>query len=263
MKIVLFGMIIGIANIIPGVSGGTMAVILNIYDKIIASVSNLRSDFKNSLKFLAPLGVGVIMGIVIFANAVTYCIENFEIATKLAFTGLIWGSIPMIKQKAISFDVKNSGFLCFFVMLIIMIFMRFANLQENTNIITSLTVETFIVLFFASFISAGSMVIPGLSGSFVMLLLGTYSSVLASISSFNIPILIPVALGCAFGIVGCVKAIDMLFAKFPHQMYMAILGLMIGSIVVITPNYTQSLEFFIGILVCAFFARTSYLLSKK
>ncbi|MFI3114655.1 MAG: DUF368 domain-containing protein [Clostridia bacterium] len=263
MKNLLYGMIIGIANIIPGVSGGTMAVILNVYDKIISSVSNLKSDFKNSVKFLAPIGIGAVFGIVLFAKIVTFFLNTFETATMLAFSGLIFGSIPMIKNKALESKKSVSGYISFAIALIIMLVMSFSSVSESTTVITSLTVETFIVLFFASVISAGSMIIPGISGSFVMLLLGIYSSILSAVSTLNIPVLIPVGLGCLVGILAFIRLIDFLFKKYHNETYMAILGLMMGSIVTIIPSFIFNLEYFVGLILCVIFAKVSFAFSKK
>ncbi|MFI3228067.1 MAG: DUF368 domain-containing protein [Clostridia bacterium] len=263
MRTFFYGMIIGVANIIPGVSGGTMAVILNIYDKIISSISNLRTDFKNSLKFLIPLGLGSGIGILLFAKIIDFCLENFASATSLVFLGLILGSIPMINKKASEYNKTTSGYLCMAVAIIILGFMHFSNIDDSSTLITTLSAGSFAKLFFASFIAAGAMIIPGISGSFILLLLGIYSSILTAISNFNILILIPVGLGCGVGILVCAKIIDILFKKYPQQTYMGILGLMIGSMIIIVPQFTASFEFLIGCILCVVSAKIARDFSNK
>ena len=264
MKLVLYGMIIGIANIIPGVSGGTMAVILNVYDKIISSVSNFKSKFKDSVKFLAPIGLGALIGIVLFSKIIEYTLANYNVSTNMVFVGLIIGSVPMIFKSATKEKANFSHYLSFLVCLGIMLFMKFANPDDSAvEIITSLDLVSSIKLFLISIVSAGAMIIPGISGSFVMLLLGAYTTVLTAISDFNIIVLIPVGLGCLVGIVGCAKVIEKLFAKFESQTYFGILGFMIGSIFIILPNFSLNSEFVISVILLALSAFTAYIFSKK
>lgn len=263
IKLIIYGAIIGIANIIPGVSGGTMAVVLDVYDKLIQSVSNFRTDFKNSMKFLIPIGIGGAAGIVLFSKIIEYCLENFSVATNLVFVGLIIGSIPMILDKVQEGNIKVGEILVFIICLALMIYMGIANPDDSSTVITTLTVSSFLRIFCVCVISAGAMIIPGISGSFVMLLLGVYTTVLTAVSDFNIMILIPVALGCGVGILLCAKIIDLLFAKFPQQTYSGILGLMIGSLFVLFPAFTLNVEFGMGIILAVGSAVVAYMFSRK
>lgn len=263
IRLIIYGAIIGIANIIPGVSGGTMAVVLGVYDKLIQSVSNIRTDFKNSMKFLIHIGIGAGIGIVLFSKIIEYCLENFSVATNLVFIGLIIGSIPMIFGKVQEKGFNIGGLVAFVVCLGIMVYMGIANPNESNVVITTLTVGNFLKIFFVSVISAGAMIIPGISGSFVMLLLGIYTTVLTAVSDFNIMILIPVGLGCAVGILLCAKIIDILFAKFPQQTYSGILGLMVGSLFVLFPEFGIHVEFIVGIILAVVSAGVAYMFSKK
>ena len=97
---VLKGLVVGVANIIPGVSGGTMAVVMGIYDRLIGAVSDLRRDFKNSLLYLFPIGIGAVLGIVLFSHLIKFLLEGYPMPTNLFFLGLILGSIPMIFRRA-------------------------------------------------------------------------------------------------------------------------------------------------------------------
>ena len=264
IKQIVYGAVIGVANIIPGVSGGTMAVILNVYDKLIQSISNLKKDFIGSMKFLIPIGIGAGIGILLFAKLIEFTLANFNVATNLVFIGLIVGSIPMIYNKVQEEKVQIVPVLTFVVCLGIMIYMGVANPDDSAaQIITSLTVGSFIKLFAASFIAAGAMIIPGISGSFVLLLLGIYTSVLTAISNLNIMVLIPVALGCAVGILVCAKIIDKLFQHFPQETYSGILGLMVGSIFVIFPSFTFNVELCVGVVLAIVAAVTAIGFSKK
>lgn len=258
---ILFGALIGIANIIPGVSGGTMAVILGVYDKIISAVSNLKSDLKNSLKILIPIGVGALAGIIGFAKIIEILLENFPLATNLVFVGLILGSFKMIIEKSTPKGHNLSGFLALFAGVGIMLLIQSANVVEN-SVITQLDISSFIKLFLASIISAGAMIVPGLSGSFLLLLFGVYTTILTAVSSLNIMILIPVGLGCLVGILGFAKIIDKLFKICEGQTYMGILGLMIGSIGAIMPKPSIDIEFLLGVILAILVAIATSKLGK-
>ncbi len=288
LELAIFGMIIGIANIIPGVSGGTMAVILGVYDKLIASVSNIRTKFWESIKYLAPIGVGAVVGIVLFASIIEYTLEHFSMATNMVFVGLIVGSIPMIYKKATAKKVDIASILAFVVCFGFMLFMKLVTPEEDANsVITTLTVASFVQVFISSAISAGAMIIPGISGSFVMLLLGLYTTVLATISeistvlgifidtlkgepfaldallSSGIWLLIPIGLGCLVGILGCAKIIEKLFEKASCPTYFGILGFMLGSLLIIFPPIVIGVEFFVSVVLLVAAAATAYLFSKK
>ncbi len=264
MRQIIYGAIIGVANIIPGVSGGTMAVILKVYDQLIHSVSNIKSDFKNSMKFLIPIGIGAGLGILVFSKIIEFSLANFHIATNLVFVGLIIGSIPMIFEKAKESKLKIGSGISFGVCLVIMLYMAFTNPDDSgSQVITVLSVTSFIQIFAASFVAAGAMIIPGISGSFVMLLLGMYTTILTAISDFNIMILIPIGLGCGVGVLVCAKIIDKLFAKFPQQTYSGILGLMAGSIFAIFPGILLNIEFGVGVVLAILAGVVAYKFGKK
>lgn len=266
MKLVhiLYGAIIGIANIIPGVSGGTMAVILNVYDQIIEAVSSITKDIFKSIRILAPIGIGGVAGILLFSKIIEYCLNTIPTITNLAFVGLIIGSIPMIAKKIKGKKISTSIVISFLIAFGIMMAMLVLQPDDSTTtLITTVTPMNFAILFFASAIAAATMIIPGISGSFVMLLLGIYTSVLTAVSNFNIPVLIVVALGCMAGILACAKLIEKLFAKFPEQTYAGILGLMIGSIFIICPELSISLSTGIGIVFVPIMAYAAYFFSKE
>lgn len=264
IKLMIYGAIIGVANIIPGVSGGTMAVILNVYDKLIQSISNLKDDFIGSMKFLIPVGIGGGAGILAFSKLIEFSLERYAIATNLVFVGLIIGSVPMmlgkVKESKIRFDSIIIGLLA----LIVMVYMGVASPDDNAiEVINTLTVSSFVRLFITSIIAAGAMIIPGVSGSFILLLLGTYTTILTAVSNLNILVLIPVGLGCITGVLVCARMLDRLFTHFPSQTYSAILGLMLGSITVIMPLGVMGVEFVVGTILAIISAAIAYMFSKS
>ncbi len=243
---VLKGLIVGVANIIPGVSGGTMAVVIGIYDKLIAAVSNLKKDFKNSVIYLFPIGIGAVLGILLFSHLIKFLLQDYTMPTNIFFLGLILGSIPMIYHKAVKEKVKKSSILPFVVCFGIMILMTFLQgvSDEGNTLITTFSIGNAIRLVLSAALAAACMIMPGISGSMVMVLLGVYTSVLTAISSINLAVLIPVAVGVLIGLFGGAKGIDYCMKKYEQQTYFAILGLIAGSVlpIVLSAGYTPGFQ---------------------
>ncbi len=231
LYILVAGIIIGTVNIIPGVSGGTMAVILNLFDRIIEAISGLKQNFKENILFLFFLGAGALIGILAFTWLISWCLSNYSLATNFFFIGLILGSVPMILKRATADCFKPYQIIPCVIAFGVMIFTVF--FSPNTTgiaVITDLTLLNFIWLLLAAVLASACMIIPGISGSFVMLLLGTYPSVTAAIRDFNIPVLIPIFIGCVIGLVGGAKLIRFLLERYPQATYFTIFGLVLGSV---------------------------------
>lgn len=272
VKFVIFGAIVGVANIIPGVSGGTMAVILKIYDRLIETLS--LKNVKKNLPFIIPLGIGAAVGIVLFSKAIEFLLGNYPMATNFTFMGLILGSIPMIFQRARGEKMEAKGMVSFLVALVVMVVIALLKPAES-NAVLALTPLNLLILFGASAISTFAMILPGISGSFVMLVLGVYTTVLTSISGvFTWPIdgatwhcvgmLIPVGLGCIVGLIFGSKLVDVLSRKQPQATYFAILGLVVGSLLAVFPkdSLALTLELPIGLVLLAGAAFGAYKFSK-
>ena len=272
VKFVIFGAIVGVANIIPGVSGGTMAVILKIYDRLIETLS--LKNVKKNLPFIIPLGIGAAVGIVLFSKAIEFLLGNYPMATNFTFMGLILGSIPMIFQRARGEKMEAKGMVSFLVALVVMVVIALLKPAES-NAVLALTPLNLLILFGASAISTFAMILPGISGSFVMLVLGVYTTVLTSISGvFTWPIdgatwhcvgmLIPVGLGCIVGLIFGSKLVDVLIRKQPQATYFAILGLVVGSLLAVFPkdSLALTLELPIGLVLLAGAASGAYKFSK-
>ena len=250
MKFILYaiyGCIIGVANIIPGVSGGTMAVILNVYDKLIDSVIGIKKHVKESLTFLIPVAIGGGLGIFGFSKLLKYLLENFPMPTFFFFIGLILGTVPLIFKKIItSADGKKKfnayTLIPFAVFFGIMIALSFFNTENSSSTQIQLDFINWIYLFFVSALAAMCMIIPGVSGSMILMIFGFYSTVLGAVAdifknfSGSVMILIPAGLGIVVGLLGGVKLIDVCLKKFPQMTFAAILGLMLGSLLSIYNN---------------------------
>lgn len=229
----IYGAIIGIANIIPGVSGGTMAVILNIYDELISAVSNFTKAFKKSLMLLIPIGLGAGVGIILFSKLIGYLLETHPMPVNFFFMGLIIGSVPMIYKRATVKEFKVVSLIPFVIAMAIMVGMSFLSKDEAAvdTLITTITLGTAIKLIVCGAIAAACTILPGVSGSLILVVLGVYTSVLNAISTFNIPVLFFVGIGVLIGLLGGAKLIDICLRTNEQLTFFAILGLVVGSVV--------------------------------
>lgn len=274
-KLVIIGAIVGVANIIPGVSGGTMAVILKIYDRLIETLS--LKNIKKNLPFLIPFAIGAAVGVVLFSKAITFLLGRFPMATQFTFLGLVLGSIPMIFLRAKAEGMKAQGILSFFIALAVMVALTAAQwfAGDSGTVMMALNVPVFLYLFVASAVSAFAMILPGISGSFVMLILGAYTTVITAIKTFTtLPVsaanwqamllLVPVGLGCLTGLIFGSRLVDALLRKQPQATYFAILGLVAGSLLAIFPAQylAWNLELLIGLLLMIGAGTAAYLFSK-
>lgn len=292
IKLFAIGIILGVANVIPGVSGGTMAVVFGIYNRIIDLISFNIKKIISQWKFILPLGAGLVTGVLLFSKIITYLFNNFPIQTNWFFIGIILGSIPMLfthwinaRNQTFEEDTINSinsmdamssmqvtqstgllqltlpeqskkiplsSSICCIISLAIMILMViFKSEKPETQITPGFSLYNAIVMFVGLAIAAIAMIIPGISGSFIMLALGIYSTVIGAIDSFNIYLLIPGALGAIVGLLCGAKLVRILMTKIPSQTYGIIFGLIIGSIFVIFPTNGYNALIIVTSLVCA------------
>lgn len=243
IKNILKGMVMGMANIIPGVSGGTMAVSMGIYDKLIHCITHLFKEFKESVKFVLPIGIGMVIALVGLSFVITPAFEYFPLQTNGLFIGLIVGGLPAVWKKVKGNSIKISHVIPCLLFFALVIGMAAMGESEGAAADLSLSFISIIKMFVVGIIASATMVIPGVSGSMMLLVLGYYNPIVATIKefvealvSFNIPellrccgILVPMGIGIVVGIFAIAKLIEIIFAKFPLQAYWAIIGLIVAS----------------------------------
>ena len=240
------GFMMGIANIIPGVSGGTIAIILGIYEELINRVSNITKNFVDNLKFIIPIGIGIGASIAIMSGLIKYSYNNFPLPTMMFFVGLVLGGIPMIvnKVKGKKGSKNVSNYIIALITFSIVIFMSLSDLIFKTNTTVSFAnmgIISYILLFLVGVVAAGTMVIPGISGSLVLMLLGYYYPVIDTIHSFvkfdniigNGIVLGVFGLGVLIGIVIIAKILELLFKKYKIKTYFGVLGFILASVIAI------------------------------
>ena len=268
---ILKGALVGIANIIPGVSGGTMAVITGIYEKLIDIIGNIFthlkswSKLKEDLKFIIPIGIGALVGIVAFSKVLKWLLENYEMPTLYCFLGLIIGSLPLIFKNANEKGFKKKYIIPFIITLAFMILLNILamNVNEGNTIVEfGRTPIDMIKLLGYGFIAAGTMIIPGISGSMVLMILGIYEAILTAVSNLDIIILIPFVIGVGVGIIIVSKIINILMDKFYGYTYYAILGFIIGSIIFIFPGFAFNLTGLVSVITFIIGFVVSFIVSK-
>lgn len=273
IMLILKGFALGIANVIPGVSGGTIAVILGIYEKLIDILSNLKTKLKENFKYLLFLAIGLILAIGLFSNVVTFCLKNYPFATILFFIGFIIGGMPPLLNKVKSkIDIKSV--ICFIIAFTVVMLMAFITPDTMNKSLDIINIKTLIILFLIGVLGAASMVLPGISGSFVLMLIGYYEPIMNSISEFtklnnlthNILILATFGLGVLFGIIFMAKLIKILLEKYEIPMYMGIIGFVIASAISILVSVIGSsygvLQIIIGVILMFVGIIASRMISK-
>lgn len=230
------GIFIGVANIIPGVSGGTIAVVLRVFDELIEAVNNIFKDFKKYLPFLLPLGAGAVLGIFLFSKLISFCLTNYSFATNLFFVGLVVGSVPLIYKKAVTQKVKPYYYLISLAACALVIGISLIRTPESAEAVTVINASLMLKMLAGGTIASAAMVIPGISGSFVMVLMGMYGIILHAIANLtndfvsSCLILVPAGIGIIIGILLISKVISILLDKAFSVTYFSILGLILGSI---------------------------------
>lgn len=237
--IFLRGMLMGAADVVPGVSGGTMAFITGIYERLITAIGNisgkafsaLRSDgIRGAWKtidgtFLCIVGAGIITSILSLARGVSWALEYYPPVVWAFFFGLIIASALVIGKQVQQWSITR----VILLILIAMATMWLLSLSPAT------TTDAYWFVFLSGMIAISAMILPGISGSFLLVLLGKYEYVLNAIHSFDIVPLVIFAAGCGVGLLSSARIISILFKRFHDTMMLIITAIMIGSLYKVWP----------------------------
>ena len=370
---ILYGLVFGIANVIPGVSGGTMLVVFGCYDKVCGALTLNLKEIKKNIVFLIFFGIGAVLGIVGFAFVVTWLFDNFPTQTNMFFMGLIIGSVPLILRNATVKDkFRPTCIVPFIIGLAAVVGLAVAEngsvdndtntcvagfrtengitivemhnntdrtvksweieFEDEANVVLDgkvtgaraeynastiekiqsilgfqmepqvancfrsnpdmviepngsyiftyegeltavgsklsvsykMDVPFFLTMMVALFVAAIAMIIPGVSGSFVMLTLGVYTTVIGAVKDLDFAIIIPCAIGAVIGLVFGARLITWLMKKYSLMTYSAILGLVAGSIYVILPaGFGLNLATLAGVICLGVGAFVAYIVGKN
>ena len=246
------GIFIGSGAMLPGISSGVICMVLGLYEKLLVSVLNFFKDIKSNFKFLFPIVSGILLGIILFSNILLCCFNIIPCQTKSLFIGLLLGSIYIlansnIKEKKYT-DNKSqyiSFFICFIIGLGLIYLESIVNI--NNEYIPNTYNSSFLIL--SGFCMSIGIVIPGVSNTVILMLLGVYSTYLSAISVVNMNVLFPMMLGAGIGSIIFMKIIQKLLNKYHSQTIFGIIGFSLGSVLILYPGYSFNLESIISIIL--------------
>lgn len=260
------GTLIGAGAILPGISSGVLCVIFGIYDQLVDAVLGIFKNFKKNFWFLLPLGIGGVIGIVLLGKLLLYLFETYPIYVKFSFIGLILGSIPAflqsIQEKASNVDSQKSHFLftivAFFIAIALVYFEKVSTVPT-----AQMSTPSIWYLFFSGMIMSLGIVVPGVSSTVLLMLLGVYSTYLSAISSLTLPILIPLACGVCVGGILFLLLLKYMMKHYYAQTFYFILGFTLGSIFVIYPGFLLDFTHILALGLMAISIYITYLLTKQ
>ena len=234
---VLRGVAMGVAFIIPGFSGGSIAAILGIYEKLIGAIADIFKDFKKSILTLLPYGIGMVLGVLALLYPLRWALASYPIPTVSLFVGLTLGGLSTVTDK-LDKRVKPSGIIACVIPLLLALSLSFLPARADVSLV-ELTLPEYGILFLVGLLGSSALVIPGISGSMLLLILGYYNPIIALITDHillgkdvvaSILPLIAVALGIATGFILISKIMKRLLVSHPIATYFAILGFILGSV---------------------------------
>ncbi len=243
-ELLIKGILVGVAFVIPGVSGGTLALYLGIYEKLLHSIGNIFKEFKKSLSFLIPVFLGIGISVVALAKLFDILLTWNSFVVIGFFLGLILGGLKQIYNEAKVEKVKISSVISFLIAFaIIIVLVIFDKLRTTAGVeYLDINIQNLILVFFLGMAAAVTMIVPGVSGSALLIVLGFYTAIVSNVAGnildfsnivYNLEIIIPFALGAGVGVILFSRIIEIVLAKYKSQAYYAILGFVIASCIAI------------------------------
>ena len=257
---IIKGFFIGAGAILPGISSGVICVIFGLYEKIVDSVLGFFTNVKNNLKFLLPIIIGLLIGIIVFGKILRYVFFNYNIYVSFLFIGLILGSIPKLINQI---NIKNINFLQIIIFLLAFLFSIYFVILEKNHKPLETNSASFISFIFAGFVMSAGVIIPGVSSTVILMLLGKYESYLNAISSLDFNILVPLVAGLVLGSLLFLYIIRFLLKKYKEATYLAIIGFTLGSMPVLLPTIPNYVALLVGLITCFLGLFLGLILSAK
>ncbi|MEY3691952.1 MAG: hypothetical protein RLZZ388_123 [Bacillota bacterium] len=251
ISLFLKGLAIGTAAIIPGISGGTIAFMLGIYDRLIDAIVHIKKDFKKSISILIPTGLGIVIAIGALTFPMGLALEYAPLPTVALFAGFILGSLPTLR-KALPAKFSTTDWTYVLIPALVAILLGVFSVVGELDASSILEGDAFLpklTLVVVGFLGVSAFVVPGISGSMLLLTIGFYEPVLNSLQRLienivNLPSLVPeiinfalLGLGAFVGFIVISLLMAMLFKKYKNQIHLAIYGFIVGSIAAIFYNY--------------------------
>lgn len=260
-KNTLIGVFLGTGAILPGISSGVLCVIFGIYEKLVNSILGIFRDFKNNFSFLLPICLGAFMGVLLFANSLNLLFTKFPMQANFSFMGLIIGTMPSLIKLS-----NKSGFkLHYLIYSVATILFTLILIQYESNFVLQNSRLNYSCFYFilCGFLMSIGVVVPGVSSTVILMLLGVYSIYLESVSFLNLSVLIPMGIGLFIGCILWLKIIQYLLSNFYVPTFFSIIGFVIGSIFILYPGITFDFNGISSILLFFMCMYLSFKLEKK
>jgi len=234
LKNVLLGMAIAIAAILPGLSGGTLAAAIGLYEPIIRAISSLFREFRKNVLFLFPLALGGSIGVMAFSTVMDRLMQQYPNQIKLLFLGLVFGSMPVIIRQA-----NAKGFRPYYLLAALAAMIVVYKGGDLIQLGPQPSADGYNTWYHAycGFITAAGTILPGISASFILLHLGVYDDLLRAVATLDLLVLMPVSAGFGAGALILVRLAEVLFCRFYSLAYYAIFGFLLGSALLIVPDF--------------------------
>lgn len=254
------GLLIGMGGVAPGVSGGAIAVIFGLYERITDAIADVFKDFRKNVVFFFPIALGGCVGVLGFSKIMQFLFQYYEVQVKYLFIGLMIGTLPVVFKQANKKGFRKKYIVPYIITVGITLI---AVVLENSgiNIIPDAAPGFFQLASYGAIIGIGT-ILPGVSASFVLMYMGAYQIVLDGIADINITILVPIGIGFVISIFIFAKLISLLFKKAYGYTYYAVLGFVTGSIIAIFPGISFGTEYLVSLILFIMGFYISFSLSK-
>ncbi len=255
LKNIFYGMVIGSSMLIAGVSGGTTAIILGIYDNLVKAVSNIFRQFRENISFLLEVAVGGIIGVMLFSRGLLWLTDTFHFPMMYCFMGAILGSIPlMVKKSNIGIsDIYNVSFALLGILLALSV----------KAVPDGIFLQNPVMLFICGIFVAAALILPGISTSHILLVFGIYETALKAVSEIDLLYIVLLGGGVLAGTLLFAKALESLMERFPSQTFMAITGFVMASVYDIFPGIPPSAQIPLCIILFSGAFSAICLIAKK
>lgn len=255
------GLIIGVSMLIPGVSGGTTALMCGIYYKLIAAVDSFFNKPKENFKFLLSVVIGGIVGVLAFSKIILITYNTYKIPMLYLFIGAVLGSIPLLIKSAGVKKINVKTFLYPFFGIIVVLLLEL--IPKDLFIIDTVGFLKYFILFLLGIILATALILPGISFTYILLVLGLYEQTLGAIESFNITFLLSMGTGVILGVYLTAKIIRIVLRNYPKQTYLVIVGFVIASLKDVFPGIPTGNELIVSVILLLGSFYTIYKISNK
>lgn len=232
---ILKGILTAISLLVPGVSGGTMMIVLNVYDQTIECISSLISRKLVHIKLVIQLAIGVVIGVALFSKAMSWALDSYPKIMGFLFLGIVIAGLYAIIRKVDWERFKIYHIIYLIVGIVVAVAMTRAQAGALIEFGGSLF-QRIIIILIAGIIIAVALILPGISTSFLLLALGIYSETLEAINTFDVGFLLPLGIGIVVGVLLTTKLLEYCMKKHPTPTYLMILGFIIGSLWEIYPG---------------------------